>query len=236
MDEKLAKKLFKKFKFLKKKEIKTIDIKDGWANIVSDMCQKLSAFNLPKDFAVIKIFSKIDELKVYTKCGVNGTRFIIDEAVEQSVMVCEDCGNNKELQMCTKCKDAEADVTYDPLAALAAQVPVDPNAARPVVPIPAGGNTVGANGIALSSVPADYYFKLEYDPNQTLLPQYTFIITPRVYWDANKYWYDDMPGIELVLYNNGFDRLEESLFEYSGNEQAGRTLLIALGFVENNNM
>ena len=114
MIEKELKKLFKKFGFLKKKTLPNgIECGAGWDIIVKDLFQTLADTNPPSDFAVIKVFSKLDELRVHTVKGNNNTRFAIDAAVERSSEVCEFCGNEKTLQQCDKCKDPEPVVEND---------------------------------------------------------------------------------------------------------------------------
>ncbi|MFA5024185.1 MAG: hypothetical protein WC523_04475 [Patescibacteria group bacterium] len=108
MEDKELKKLFKKFKFLKKKTLpEGIKCEAGWNTIINNMLQSISDSNPPDTFIITKIFSKISKLNVYTSGGNNTTRFAIEEAIELSEDTCEFCGNLKELQMCEKCKDPE---------------------------------------------------------------------------------------------------------------------------------
>lgn len=96
-----------------------------------------------------------------------------------------------------------------------------------------------------TSNPADYYFKMLLNQPDVGGTIDYFLITPISYWNTTKYLYDgDMPNIETLLENYNFYRLMESTFEYgaagnpmaNGNPQTGRATLLALGFVENNNM
>ena len=86
--------------------------------------------------------------------------------------------------------------------------------------------------LELTDEPSDYYFKLDTTPDGV-----SFVITPKSYWDANNSWYDgDMPEIEYFLEAYKFGRLSESLFEFDGDPQKGRRVLVSLGFTENTNL
>jgi len=144
MEAKELKKLLKKFKFfLKKKTLPNgIECGSGWDIIVTDLFQSLSEMNLPSDFEVTKVFSKMDLLRVYTIKGNNTTRFAIDAAVERSGEVCEACGNEKTLQQCDKCKDPEPVVENDINAILNPTAAVAPAAPTTSVPTVAGSNPI----------------------------------------------------------------------------------------------
>ena len=229
MEKKIEAKLYKKFKFLKKKILPKIECENGWANILQNLFQNIYDSNPSKDFIVTKVFEKCGDLKVYTKGGNNTTRFAIDAAIEFAADTCQYCGSNKELQQCDKCKeidDGSSTYVLDISAAISA-VDVADNI------IGAAVNT--ATTVKLSTNPIDYYFKMIVgDVNCT--PNDYFIITPKVYWDTNNCLYDDELEIDTLLENNGLYELEESIYEYSGQIQVGRTLLLSLGFIENNQM
>jgi hypothetical protein len=88
---------------------------------------------------------------------------------------------------------------------------------------------------AASTNPADYYFKAVNDPSN--IPSDSFLITPKADWDARKVLYDSATAIEPFLSTNGFEELQDAEYEYiNGTPQAGRTLLLSLGFVENLNL
>ena len=227
MNDKNTKKIFLKFKTLiKKKEMKAgIECGDGWNQIISDMCSALVASNPPAGFKITRIFDRFDELKVFTVGGVNSTRFIIEAASELSTATCGACGNLRELQQCEKCKEKDdGSSTYVPdIAAAIAPASMPDASVAAVAPTALTGN------------PSDYYFKMDNDPNS--VPPDFFLITPKVFWDANKFLYSgDQAAIRTVLGNNNFYEMEESMFEYQGLASAGRSLLISLGFVENTSM
>jgi hypothetical protein len=293
MIEKDLKKLFKKYKFLKKKTLPDgVQCGTGWNSIITNMFQALADTNPPDNFVVTKVFSKVDTLRVQTTGGNNSTRFVIDEAIEQSEETCEACGNLKELQKCDKC--IEPPEVQDPTAAMAAVTAtpvvaptctcapgactcpttnVAPTACTcpagsctcapvaPAVPIPvaatatntmtgqlpavctcvAGVNCCCQGGSCScdtsTSSPADYYFKLFYDPNSS--PTDWVAILPKAFQDTHSYWWDGgSDDIEPLLIANGFDSLDEAQFEFSGGDlkTIGRNLLLKLGFIENNNL
>lgn len=264
MEQKQLNKLMKKFKFLKKKTLPSgIECGNGWNNILTELFQEIADSNPPSDFVVIRVFSKLDELRVHTKGGNNTTRFAIDNAVEKSSEICEECGNNKDLQQCNKCNDGPPVVENDieailhpDAAALAAAASAatscscgsnpctcDTNISTTTATSSSscgGGCTSGAcpsnptNFIASSNL-ADYFFKVEFDPNMT--PPDYFIITPQAYWNTFNCLYDRYLPIDPALQAAGFYEIQESFFEYAnGDKIAGRNALLKLGLIENNNM
>jgi len=105
MDTKLSNRLFKKFKFLRKKELADgFECGDGWYTIIDNMCCELRAHKMTKpDFVITKIYDKYGDLMVHSKNGNNATRSIIDGAIELSMEICDECGNDKDLEQCEKC-------------------------------------------------------------------------------------------------------------------------------------
>lgn len=80
-----------------------------------------------------------------------------------------------------------------------------------------------------------YYFKLVNPSNDPSIPFY-FLITPKSFWDTYNCLYDDDMPNEVMLAGNGFDRLQESTFEYNSDPHIGRGVLLSFGYIENNNM
>jgi len=253
MEEKNVKKLVKKYKFLKKKTLPNgVECGIGWDTIVNNLCKELNDANLPEDFIITKIFTKMDELKLHTKGGNNSTRFIIDAASEKSADVCESCGNGKELHMCDKCKEPDPYIENDIAAIITADNALGAPAAScsgcangpscsgtPAPSTPSVPTAPSPVPIAISMNPPDYYFKMMV--NQPIIgggpTMDYFIIVPKIHWDANKNIYNNCLPIDTLLENNGFDYLMDGVYEYSkGQVQSGKTDLLALGFVENNNM
>jgi hypothetical protein len=104
MDNKLENRLYKKYKFLKKKIMPEINCEDGWYPLINDMCNQLkNSDQLPEDFVITKIFDKFGDMMVYSKKGNNTTRFIIESACDESMSICDACGNNKDEELCPKC-------------------------------------------------------------------------------------------------------------------------------------
>ncbi len=105
MNTKLSNRLFKKFKFLRKKEMPDgFGCGDGWYNIIHDMCCGLRDNKMLRDtFVITKVYDKYGDMSVHSKNGNNATRAIIDEAIELSVELCDDCGKEKDLEQCGKC-------------------------------------------------------------------------------------------------------------------------------------
>jgi hypothetical protein len=116
--------------------------------------------------------------------------------------------------------------------------PNNPNAAGGCAGGCSVGSGSGCGGVvgytdpsAASTNPADYYFHAQNDP--TTGDDY-YSITPRAYYDTTQALYGDDMAIESMLETNDFFRLAESCFEFGGgNLQAGRALLLSLGFIEN---
>lgn len=104
MNIKLENRLYKKFKFLKRKVMSSIDCGDGWYPIIDSMCAELKALaTLPDDFVITKVFNKFGDMKVFSRNGNNGTRAIIERAFDKSMEICDSCGNDKDQEQCPKC-------------------------------------------------------------------------------------------------------------------------------------
>lgn len=104
MNTKLSNKLYRKYKFLRKKEMPTINCGDGWYELVNNMCSALQKEDPPKDFVITAIYEKCGELRVHSKNGAMKTRVIIDEYNTVSLDTCDECGQDKDLESCSKCK------------------------------------------------------------------------------------------------------------------------------------
>ena len=105
MDTKLSNRLFKKYKFLRKKELAGgFECGDGWYQIIDDMCKELRASSMLRDdFVITKVFDKYGDMYVHSRNGNNATRSIIEDAIELSMEICDACGQNKDLESCPKC-------------------------------------------------------------------------------------------------------------------------------------
>ena len=79
--------------------------------------------------------------------------------------------------------------------------------------------------------PKELYFQLVEDV--TADPPAYFIITPKQYYDAEGCLSDESGFTEGVLPEN-FYELAESMFEFDGNPQLGRDILLNLGVTEIN--
>ena len=75
----------------------------------------------------------------------------------------------------------------------------------------------------------DFYFQLIHCPQTE--PDYVFLVTPRLYYDSEGCLSDE-GGIADEVMPNGFGELMESHYEYNGNAQVGRQILLDAGFVE----
>ena len=83
--------------------------------------------------------------------------------------------------------------------------------------------------------PSDFYFAVDRakDP-QDEWDIDTIVITTKAYYDKTGYWCDnDRMKIGTVL-PNGFCDIMESVYEYDGNIEEGRQVLLNAGFIENN--
>ena len=85
-----------------------------------------------------------------------------------------------------------------------------------------------------SDDPADYYFRMDLNVGGADGPY--FSITPKSYFDFNGYLLDSELGIDTLLCNNKFYCMTDSTYEYDGDPNIGRTLLLKLGFIENNKL
>ena len=103
MDKKLENKLYRKFKFLKKKLMPNIDCGDGWYEIIHNMCVKLDDIEKPDEFVITKIYDRYGDMDVHSKFGNNATRFAIEDFKDESTKICNACGNDKDLEKCDKC-------------------------------------------------------------------------------------------------------------------------------------
>lgn len=103
MNKDNERKLFKRFKFLNKQTMESIACGDGWYGLVYDMCKELKTAGPPDDFYITHIDERYGGLDVRTKNGVMRTRVVIDEFNTLSIELCDECGNNRDLEMCDKC-------------------------------------------------------------------------------------------------------------------------------------
>ena len=105
MDTKLSNRLFKKYKFLRKKEMPNgFMCGDGWFKIIDGMCKELSsAYLLPDVFVITKVYDKHGNMAVHSRGGNNVTRMIIEDTCELTEEICDACGNQKDLEQCPKC-------------------------------------------------------------------------------------------------------------------------------------
>ncbi|KKM65212.1 hypothetical protein LCGC14_1493630, partial [marine sediment metagenome] len=105
MDTKFSNRLFKKFKFLRKKEMPNgFGCGNGWYTIIDDMCCELRDNKMLRDnFVITRVYDKYGDLSVHSKNGNNATRSIIDRAIDISMEICDECGFEKDMEKCVKC-------------------------------------------------------------------------------------------------------------------------------------
>lgn len=112
METKLSNRLFKKYKFLKKKEMPAgFGCGDGWFSTLEDMFKTIQSIPPPEDFVVTLVEERYGHLKVYTKNGNNRTRIAVEDAQEIAYELCDKCGGLKEDEGCDKC--TQPIVNYD---------------------------------------------------------------------------------------------------------------------------
>lgn len=109
MNKDNERKIYKRFKFLNKNALPSIDCSDGWYKLLYDMCKDLKAASPPPNFVITKIAERYGDLEVHTKNGNMRTRVILDQYITESMDICDECGNGKDLEMCDKCKVPEVD-------------------------------------------------------------------------------------------------------------------------------
>ena len=76
--------------------------------------------------------------------------------------------------------------------------------------------------------PGDYYFQL--DAEKDGFEEDRFFVTPKVYYDNYGYLLDNW--IPMGVFPSGFAQTCDSTYEYNGNAQVGRQLLLNAGFIE----
>lgn len=104
MNDDNTRKLFKRFKFLNKKNMpEGFQCGDGWYTLIYNMCKELKDADPPDNFYITHIGEKYNELDVHTKNGVMRTRVVIDDFNTASLDICDNCGNDRDLEMCDKC-------------------------------------------------------------------------------------------------------------------------------------
>ena len=112
MDVKISNKLFKKYKFLKKKEMPSgFQCGNGWVSILEDMFKGIQDVNPPEDFVITLVEERYGALKIHSKNGNNRTRMVIEDAQDIAVNLCDECGNDKDKEQCPKCTHVA--VNYD---------------------------------------------------------------------------------------------------------------------------
>jgi len=77
--------------------------------------------------------------------------------------------------------------------------------------------------------PEDYYFQLDFNSNGMV--DHYFNITPKGYFDLTGAL-SDLSGVADHVVPNDFYELMESHYEYDGDPQIGRQLLLNAGFIE----
>jgi len=75
----------------------------------------------------------------------------------------------------------------------------------------------------------DFYFQLIHNPRHE--PAYTFLITPKGYYDIEGALSDES-GIADGILPEGFGELMESTYEFVGTSEVGRQMLIDIGMTE----
>jgi len=75
---------------------------DGWFNILYDLSKKIQKLinkgKISKDFNVIQIKEKFGFLHCYINFSTNELDELIDQAEEQSMITCEQCGKAGEIR------------------------------------------------------------------------------------------------------------------------------------------
>lgn len=74
--------------------------------------------------------------------------------------------------------------------------------------------------------PQDFYFELSKNEDESF-----FLITPKAYYDTEGCLSDES-GLADAILPSGFCELAESTYEFNGNPETGRQLLIDLGMKE----
>lgn len=84
--------LKEQFFFLK--NLQFLYIKEGWFNLVHELCLDISKFNLPESFEVRQIKEKFGGLRFYYYPFVDGVEKLVSIAESKSFKICEVCGES----------------------------------------------------------------------------------------------------------------------------------------------
>jgi len=106
MKHELEEKLKKEFNFYKYGGFYgkglSFECGDGWFNLLYDLSKKIQRLinekKISKDFRVIQIKEKFAFLRYYSNFSTNELEELINQAEEQSMITCEQCGKSGEIR------------------------------------------------------------------------------------------------------------------------------------------
>ena len=92
-----------------------IECSDGWFDLLSKLCDDITALNPPDDFCFAQIKEKFGGLRVYIDNGTDAIYDLLDEAEKNSYEICESCGTRDDVTgecgegswvkaLCKKCR------------------------------------------------------------------------------------------------------------------------------------
>jgi hypothetical protein len=70
------------------------DFEDGWYPIVERLCEELEPL-APLEFKFTQVKEKLGAMRIYASGGNEETKRLIQQASEESLKVCEQCGATK---------------------------------------------------------------------------------------------------------------------------------------------
>lgn len=106
MKHELEEKLREKFKFYKYGGFYgkglPFECEDGWFDLLYDLSKKIQKLiddkKISKDFRVHQVKEKFGFLRYYTSFTIDELENLIDQAEEQSMVTCEQCGKSGEIR------------------------------------------------------------------------------------------------------------------------------------------
>lgn len=90
-----------------------IECGDGWFDLLKKLIEDIKETNPPEDFEVFQIKEKFSELRFYTNNATDEIEQLIEVAENESVTICERCGDFAETKkingwyytVCDKCEE-----------------------------------------------------------------------------------------------------------------------------------
>jgi len=84
---------------------------DGWLDLIWDLCERIEDLDTDADMTVAQVKEKFGGLRFYVLSATQEAFDLIDDAEDESYLVCESCGSRDEVEtsgswlrtLCKKC-------------------------------------------------------------------------------------------------------------------------------------